>query len=221
MGLGRVIQDINEKGGPSKSRPRFTGGSSGQVYTVRSRKDTLIKITKVLGILIIGMAIGVYALADENTIENGSPQDIMGEVQSSIQSEVTQIADSTQPYSVKVTKIDIDSYRDVYETQDIYDVSVEVKNNKENTVKLRFDRIGAVYSDGEQIENEASFLLPDKYIGADFFDHDFTLYPNGKKTFHIAFPELKPYRNPELILTIENIESDTEKQFIIDLSEHF
>jgi hypothetical protein len=221
MSLGRVIQDLNEKGGPRKSPRSSYSGYSGQVYTVRSRKDTIIKIAKFLGILIIGIAIGVYVLADENEIKNSNPGEIIGEIQTSIQSELTEVADSTQPYSVKVTEIDIDSYRYIQDTKDIYDITIEVKNNKENTIKLRFDQIGAVYSDGQQIENEANMFLPKKYIGADFFDHGFTLYPNGKKTFHVAFPELKPYRDPELILTIEDINNNDEKQFILDLSEHF
>lgn len=151
----------------------------------------------------------------------------------------------TNGYSVDVTSIE-DDYIEVHTftgtSQKHYNkVTLVVTNNLDESIVLSFSKHGIVYDDGEQIGMSTGGLLASTDFTSRYLDsldkeyyEGFTLFPQGKHTFYLAFENIDMSRNPKLIINfIENPDIDIqdtdslfpsikktgkEKEFIIDLN---
>jgi hypothetical protein len=209
------------------------------------RYRTKAKIKKALKILIpIAIILFVvYPLVNNSGTDNDSS--IFSELNDIIQNILSYIGLS-DGYSVDVTNIEDDSIEEysLYgsEQKDIKRLTLVISNNQDESLTLSFKKHGIVYDDGEQIGMHTGGLMASssdftkRYL--DSMDEEyygyFTVFPQGKKTFYLAFNNIDMSRNPKLVISfIENPDIDIqdtgallpsikktgyEKEFILDLN---
>ncbi|MCM1987692.1 hypothetical protein [Methanococcoides seepicolus] len=103
----------------------------------------------------------------------------------------------------------------------INNVKLVITNHESESIKLKFKTHGIVYDDGSQVGIHNSLLLPTKYytITSKEYARYFTILPNAKKQFNLAFKEINKDGNPQLVVSFVD-ENEYETEFVISLNEH-
>lgn len=185
------------------------------------RYRTKAKIKKALKIVIpvVIILFVVYPLVNNSGTDSNSS--FFSEINDIIQNILSYIGLS-DGYSLDVTNIEDDSIEELSfygsEQKDIKRLTLVISNNQDESLALSFKKHGIVYDDGEQIGMHTGGLMASsdftkRYL--DSMDEEyygyFTVFPQGKKTFHLAFSDIDMTRNPKLVISfIENPDIDIQ-----------